>query len=76
MLVMPAPPSWPLPGLLHWRLKRAYSQHLLAERAGVGRATIARLEHGAPARIGTVRRLAEALGIEPEVLLKSVEVQS
>ena len=71
MRVMPAPPpSYALPNLGTLRLKRAFSQEWLAKEAGVGRATIARLELGKPARIETVRRLAEALRVEPEELMR------
>lgn len=42
----------------------------LAERANVGRNTISRIERGYPARPATIRKLAAALGIEPEELVK------
>jgi transcriptional regulator with XRE-family HTH domain len=44
----------------------------LAKKAGVGRNTVWRLEHdvmGAQPR--TIRKLARALGVEPEDLVKS-----
>jgi transcriptional regulator with XRE-family HTH domain len=43
----------------------------LAEKAGVGRNTIWRLEHGVMgAQPRTIRKLAKALGVEPEDLVK------
>jgi len=43
----------------------------LAEKAGVGRNTIWRLEHGVMgAQPRTIRKLAKALDVEPEVLVK------
>lgn len=72
MLLMPAaPPSYPLPLLGALRVKRAFTQALLAERSRVGRATIARIERGEPARLGTVRKLAEALEVAPEELMRT-----
>jgi transcriptional regulator with XRE-family HTH domain len=55
------------------RLRRqaALSQQELAERAGTTQETISRLEHGHHAARGrTLRRLAEALGVEPRELMK------
>ena len=40
----------------------------LAERSGLTKMTIWRLEHGKPAQMTTVRRLATALGVEPRDL--------
>lgn len=52
------------------RERRALTQHELAERAGVNRVTIARLEGGVDQPLpGTVRKLAGALGVEPEELM-------
>jgi transcriptional regulator with XRE-family HTH domain len=51
------------------RLDRAYSAQDLANRAGVNYRTILRLEHGeSEAQPRTVRKLAEALGVEPREL--------
>lgn len=44
------------------RQRAGISQQELAERAGVGRYTISRLEHGANARYATIDKLAQALG--------------
>ncbi len=54
------------------RLRRqaALSQQELAERAGTTQETISRLERGHhSARGRTLRRLAEALGVEPADLM-------
>jgi transcriptional regulator with XRE-family HTH domain len=72
MLLMPtAPPSYPLPKLGVLRVRKAFTQDFLAQRSGVGRATIARIERGEPARLGTIRRLAEALEVQPAELMAS-----
>lgn len=48
------------------RRRRVLTQHELADRAGVSRAAIARIETGqANARPATIRKLASALHIEP-----------
>jgi DNA-binding XRE family transcriptional regulator len=52
----------PAPSLQAWRIKVGLTQLELAERAGVRRATITRIETGGPARIKTVRALATAMG--------------
>ena len=55
------------------RLRRlaALSQQELAARAGTTQETISRLERGHhQARGGTLRRLAEALGVEARELMK------
>ena len=50
---------------------RALSQHELSERSGVGRATISRIERGETGAQGrTLRRLASALGVGVEELVK------
>jgi DNA-binding XRE family transcriptional regulator len=63
-----APRRWPrgtpLPGLFWARRGRALTQAELAERAGVGRLTVIRLEaHGGRADPSTVRALARALRV-------------
>ena len=52
------------------RVRRALSQQDLAREAGINVTTVFRLESGltAQARPVTIRRLAEALGVSPEVL--------
>jgi transcriptional regulator with XRE-family HTH domain len=56
-------------------MERFWSQDELAERSGVGRATIHRLESGTPARLSTIRRLASTLGVEPRELTQASEQQ-
>lgn len=54
------------------RRRAALTQEELAKRAGVGVATIARIEGGdiEEPRVSTLRKLAEALGMEPRDLLE------
>lgn len=52
------------------RRRRVLTMEELADKAGVGRGTIWRLEHGVMgAQPRTVRKLAKALGVEPEELI-------
>jgi transcriptional regulator with XRE-family HTH domain len=54
------------------RRRRVLTLEELAERAGVGRNTIWRLEHGVMgAQPRTIRKLAKALNVEPEELVKT-----
>jgi predicted transcriptional regulator len=65
--VRPAVPA--VPHLKRLREGRFLTQEELAERSGVSRPTIARLESsGDDARLKTIRKLAEALGVEPTEL--------
>jgi len=51
------------------RQRKALSQQDLAQRAGVGEATISRIEQGrVRPRPSTLRKLAAALGVAPEEL--------
>ena len=60
-----------LPRLRVVRESKFLTQRELATRAGMAQATIARLEtQKQPARLTTVRKLAEALGVEPAVLME------
>jgi transcriptional regulator with XRE-family HTH domain len=53
------------------RQLRAMSQEELAEESGVGRATISRIERGLSSAHGrTLRKLAKALGVNVEKLVK------
>jgi transcriptional regulator with XRE-family HTH domain len=53
------------------RKLRALSQDELAEAAGIGRATLSRIERGETGAHGrTLRRLAEALGVSVEELVR------
>ncbi len=56
------------------RIERALSLRALAQRSGVAFDTINKLELGhRPARLVTIRKLAEALGVEPRELMKGEE---
>ena len=54
------------------RVKRMLSQEALAERSGVGRDTISRIENGHTQNVQyrTVARLAKALEVDPVELLE------
>jgi transcriptional regulator with XRE-family HTH domain len=60
------------------RLRQVLTQVELADRAGLTESTINRLERGLQkAHIGTVRKLAGALGVEPaEIIVFDVERES
>lgn len=52
------------------RLRKMLAQRDLSELAGVATSTVVYLEHGErPATFGTIRKLAEALGVDPQELL-------
>jgi HTH-type transcriptional regulator, competence development regulator len=54
------------------RRRRVLTLEELAEKASVGRNTIWRLEHGVMgAQPRTIRKLARALNVEPEELVKT-----
>jgi transcriptional regulator with XRE-family HTH domain len=56
------------------RKSRALSQHELAEAAGIGRATLSRIERGETGAHGrTLRKLADALGVGVGELVKVEE---
>ena len=60
----------PLTRLKEYREKRMLTQMELAERSGVSRASIARLETtDTKATPRTARKLAEALGVKPQTLV-------
>jgi transcriptional regulator with XRE-family HTH domain len=53
------------------RVQQALSLRALAQRSGVAFDTINKLELGhRPARLVTIRKLADALGVEPKELMK------
>lgn len=61
-----------VPSLRFWRTKRALLQRELADKAGVDRATVQRAEASTQAhaiRLDVVRKLAEALEVNPEDLM-------
>jgi transcriptional regulator with XRE-family HTH domain len=59
-----------VPHLKTIRTARLLTQRMLAQRSGVSRPTIARLERGdEPARPPTIWKLADALDVEPSVLI-------
>ena len=58
-----------LPHLQAWRLWKGLKQEELAQLAEVTQSTISKIENGGEARLGTVAKLAKALGIEREQLL-------
>ena len=59
------------------RKSKYLSQRMLAQRSGVSRPTIARLEGGKEeARYSTLWKLAETLGVEPDELVGEAEDQA
>ncbi len=53
------------------RVERALSQQDLQQITGIAQSTISNLELGTrPARLSTIRNLAEALNVEPKELMK------
>jgi transcriptional regulator with XRE-family HTH domain len=53
------------------RVEQAFTLRALGERSGIGYDTINKLELGhRPAHASTIRKLAEALGVEPRELMK------
>ncbi len=56
------------------RKRKLLTQQQLAERSGVGIATIIRIERNqVEPRGSTIRKLAEALGVDPHELVKPKE---
>ena len=54
------------------RRRRVLTLEELAQKAGVGRNTVWRLEHGVMgAHPRTIRKLAKALDVEPEELVRT-----
>ena len=62
-----------VPRLRALRQQRVLSQEELAKKAGVSPTTVNSVEGGADARYVTIRRLAEALGVPAEDLVKPEE---
>jgi transcriptional regulator with XRE-family HTH domain len=62
----------PVPNLRFWRVHALLTQQQLAEKAGVGIATVIRLEGGEGANLLTVQRIANALNIPLRKLLNEL----
>ena len=64
--------------LREWRQARGYSYRELAERAGVARWTVGRIEGGHAKRINqsTMRSLAEALAVDPAAVAEFVALSA
>lgn len=62
----------PVPQLARLRRKAGWSQKELAERSGLGVATIGRLEQGTNAQYRTIDKLAEALQTTRAQLIRPV----
>ncbi len=60
----------PLPGLKRQRILAALSQAQLAKRAGLQRGTVNRIENGGEAGVSALRKLSDALGVEPRELIE------
>jgi transcriptional regulator with XRE-family HTH domain len=58
-----------LPKLKGQRERKALTQEELANKSGVAKNTILRIEKGGDAYPGTARKIAAALGVEPEELM-------
>jgi transcriptional regulator with XRE-family HTH domain len=52
------------------REEQALTQRELSERSGITQATIVHAERGGETRPTTVRKLADALGVEPRELMR------
>ncbi len=72
---MPAQKGFQVPYLRAWREERALQQDELGKLAGLTATTVSRLEHGATARLSTIGKLAKALGVTREQLLRSLPEQ-
>lgn len=60
-----------LPYLRLWRERHYLTQSELGEKAGIAYATISRIENGAGAKMNTIAKLADALGITREQLIRT-----
>jgi transcriptional regulator with XRE-family HTH domain len=62
--------------LRHVRERKALTQEELAAQAGISRTALSRIESGVTEpRPSTLRKLADALGVEPEALIGPEEDQ-
>jgi transcriptional regulator with XRE-family HTH domain len=71
-----SPRALPVPHLRDWRRRMGLGQVELARRAGVSRETISRMEHGRPAQLEVILRLAEAVRLPLSVLTASAELDA
>ena len=63
-----------LPHLRNFRQRAVMSQEQLAERSGVARDTISKLETGSRrAYPSTIRKLASGLEVQPQILVGNIE---
>jgi transcriptional regulator with XRE-family HTH domain len=58
-----------LPRLRYVRERTLMTRRALAAASGVSTNTIHRAEHGLPVELRTIRKLADALGVEPTELM-------
>ncbi len=70
----PKPRAFAVPHLRAWRVRTGLDQAQLAERAGIARETIARVENGRPARLDSILQLADALMLAPSELTGSPDL--
>jgi transcriptional regulator with XRE-family HTH domain len=62
-------------GLRAARLAKAWTQQELADAAGVHVVTVSALENGAEAGVRSLKKLSQALGVEPVVLMRRPKEQ-
>lgn len=68
------PRGLPLPYLKAWRVKRLMAQAEVAEKSGMSRSAITRAEQGdAAVNYANIRKIAAALGISTDELLRAPE---
>jgi len=73
-MAMYAAPVVRLTRLRMWRERRAMTQQELADKAGITRVALSRIESGqAEPRPTTVRRLAQVLRVEPDALMDPID---
>ena len=61
--------SLPIPKLKHYREKRFLSQVELAKLSGVAIGVISKAENGGKVSLGSIKRLADKLNIQPDKLV-------
>lgn len=61
--------------LRHWRERRLLTVRALASKADIGPSTIVRIEHGKPAELRTVAKLAQALNVTADQLLGHEDIK-